>query len=64
MYTFLQEHLYDDDIQGKVAAASQIATLFRQTTQLQSLLAEAALLPTLARILRDDGRRRSVGPAA
>ena len=53
----LQENLYEDDVKDKARAANCIATLFRQAQHLEPLLSHATLLPTLARVLRDDGKR-------
>ncbi len=49
----LQENLYEDDVKDKARAANCIATLFRQAQHLEPLLSHA----TLARVLRDDGKR-------
>ena len=54
---FVQENLYEDDVKDKAKAASCIATLFKQAQHLEPLLSHATLLPTLARVLRDDGKR-------
>ena len=54
---WLQENLYEDDVKDKARAANCIATLFRQAQHLEPLLSHATLLPTLARVLRDDGKR-------
>ncbi len=53
----LQENLYEDDVKDKARAANCIASLFRQAQHLEPLLSHATLLPTLARVLRDDGKR-------
>ena len=53
----MQENLYEDDVKDKAKAASCIATLFKQAQHLEPLLSHATLLPTLARVLRDDGKR-------
>jgi len=53
----LQENLYEDDVKDKARAAICIASLFRQAQHLEPLLSHATLLPTLARVLRDDGKR-------
>ena len=52
-----QENLYEEDVKDKARAANCIATLFRQAQHLEPLLSHATLLPTLARVLRDDGKR-------
>ena len=44
-------------MKDKARAANCIATLFRQAQHLDPLLSHATLLPTLARVLRDDGKR-------
>ena len=44
-------------MKDKARAANCIATLFRQAQHLEPLLSHATLLPTLARVLRDDGKR-------
>lgn len=54
---FPQENLYEEDVKDKARAANCIATLFRQAQHLEPLLSHATLLPTLARVLRDDGKR-------
>lgn len=53
----VQENLYEDDLKDKAKAASCIANLFKQAQHLEPLLSHATLLPTLARVLRDDGKR-------
>ena len=53
----MQENLYEEDVRDKARAANCIATLFRQAQHLEPLLSHATLLPTLARVLRDDGKR-------
>ena len=49
--------MYEEDVKDKARAANCIATLFRQAQHLEPLLSHATLLPTLARVLRDDGKR-------
>ncbi|KAL0039405.1 hypothetical protein WJX79_006988 [Trebouxia sp. C0005] len=51
------ENLYEADVKDKARAANCIASLFRQAQHLEPLLSHATLLPTLARVLRDDGKR-------
>ena len=53
----LQENLYEENVKDKARAANCIASLFRQAQHLEPLLSHATLLPTLARVLRDDGKR-------
>lgn len=53
----MQENLYEEDMKVKAQAAGSIATLFKQAQHLEPLLSHATLLPTLARVLRDDGKR-------
>ena len=53
----MQGNLYEEDVKDKARAANCIATLFRQAQHLEPLLSHATLLPTLARVLRDDGKR-------
>ncbi|WIA44517.1 hypothetical protein OEZ86_007256 [Tetradesmus obliquus] len=49
------EGLYDEDLAKRAAAAGMICQLFRNTAHLEALLSRETLLPTLARVLREDG---------
>ena len=51
------EKLYDDDMAVKVEATTYIAALARSTETLESLLAHETVVQTLARVLREDGRK-------
>ncbi|KAK9829765.1 hypothetical protein WJX72_007765 [[Myrmecia] bisecta] len=51
------EDLYDEDMRVKVRAVARIATLFKEAENSEHLLSHETLLPTLARILKEDGRR-------
>ncbi|KAI8472723.1 MAG: kinesin-associated protein-domain-containing protein [Monoraphidium minutum] len=51
------EALYDDDLAARAAAAARIAALFADAHTTEALLSHPSLLPTLARLLREDGRR-------
>ena len=54
---WLQEDLYEEDMRVKVRAVARIASLFREADNAEALLAHESLLPTLARMLREDGKR-------
>ncbi|WIA24018.1 hypothetical protein OEZ85_013641 [Tetradesmus obliquus] len=49
------EGLYDEELAKRAAAAGMICQLFRNTAHLEALLSRETLLPTLARVLREDG---------
>ncbi|GIL78094.1 hypothetical protein Vretimale_7500 [Volvox reticuliferus] len=51
------EGLYEEDMNLKVRATGMIAQLFRNTENFETLLSHETLLQTLARVLREDGKR-------
>lgn len=51
------EDLYDEDMTKKVKATGMIASLMRSTENFEALLSHETLLQTLARLLREDGKR-------
>mmetsp|Transcript_18844 Transcript_18844/g.45016 ORF Transcript_18844/g.45016 Transcript_18844/m.45016 type:complete len:791 (+) Transcript_18844:200-2572(+) len=51
------EKLYEEGVEPKIVATSQIAQLFRNPEYLDTLLSHEALIGALARVLREDGKR-------
>ncbi|EFJ41855.1 hypothetical protein VOLCADRAFT_77409 [Volvox carteri f. nagariensis] len=56
LHTYI-EGLYEEDMNLKVRATGMIAQLFRNTENFETLLTHETLLQTLARVLREDGKR-------
>ena len=51
------ERLYDDDMNARVDATARIAALARRVENLPMLLGHDTLVQTLARVLREEGRK-------
>lgn len=51
------EKLYEEDMAVKVEATTYIAALARRTETLEALLAHETVMQTIARVLREDGRK-------
>jgi hypothetical protein len=51
------ERLYDDDMNARVSATAHIAALARRVENLPVLLGHDTLVQTLARVLREEGRK-------
>ncbi|KXZ50592.1 hypothetical protein GPECTOR_16g767 [Gonium pectorale] len=51
------EGLYEEEMPKKVRATGMIAQLFRNTENFETLLSHETLLQTLARVLREEGKR-------
>tara|TARA_B110000003_G_scaffold8660_1_gene8977 strand:- start:947 stop:1471 length:525 start_codon:yes stop_codon:yes gene_type:complete len=51
------ERLYDDDMNTRVSATAHIAALARRVENLPVLLGHDTLVQTLARVLREEGRK-------